>query len=208
MEVAVSFLKNKLGIEKTIEKINQSKADYLHVDLMDGIFVKEKNYPDETIHDYLKKSKKALDIHLMIDSPINYLEKLISLNPKTIYIHLESKNLKECLNILEKNHIRKGIAINPDTDITKIIPYLPLIDVVLVMSVYPGVGGQTFLDKNLSKLEELKKYQEKYPFLINIDGGINNLTITKVKYYVNMVVSGSYVCLSDNYDAQINSLRG
>ena len=175
---------------------------------MDGIFVKEKNYPDKTIHDYLKKSKKALDIHLMIDNPLNYLEKLISLNPKTIYIHLESKNLKECLNILEKNHIRKGIAINPDTDITKIIPYLPLIDVVLVMSVYPGAGGQTFLDKTLSKLEELKKYQEKYSFLINIDGGINNLTITKVKYYVNMVVSGSYVCLSDNYDAQINSLRG
>ena len=208
MKVAVSYLKSTLSAEKTIEKITETSADYIHVDLMDGLFVPKKNNDLEYYINLLQNQTKPLDIHLMMIDPIESIKKLQILQPTTITVHLEIPKLKESLELLDTFKIGKGIAVNPETDIEKITPYLKEINEVLLMSVHPGAGGQTFMPSVVPKITWLKNYRKTHnlQFTIVVDGGINDQTISAIKD-VDLVISGSFICESDDYEQQITKLR-
>lgn len=206
MKVSVSFIKSNYKEEETIKKINESIADYLHIDIMDGVFVDIKNYDFTTISYYVNNITKPLDVHLMVSDVDKYVKEYVLLKPEYITIHYEAtNNLKEIIDYIHANNIKAGLAINPDTLVDDIIPFLNDIDLVLVMSVYPGAGGQKFIMDVINKINKLKELQKDYNYIINVDGGVNEDTIK----YVNsdMVVSGSYVCCSTNFDEKINKLK-
>ncbi len=208
MEIAVSFLKSKYDLQDTLRSIDSTSAHYIHVDLMDGEFVKEKTNTLEIIAS-LKKCRKPLEVHLMMNdiSLLEILPSIYDLKPKYIIIHAEIKDPKFFISDIKKHGISVGIAINPDTLVSNISDYIKYVDEVLVMSVYPGLGGQKFIEKTTAKLASLKELQKENNFIITVDGGINNETISKVDNLTDRVISGSYVCLSDDFESKIKSLR-
>lgn len=208
MEIAVSFLKSKYDLNDTLKEIDNTSANYIHVDLMDGKFVKEKTDTEKIIAS-LKKCSKPLEVHLMMNdiSLLEILPSIYELKPKYIIVHAEIKDLKFFISDIKNHGIGVGIAINPDTLVSSISCYIKDVDEVLVMSVYPGLGGQSFLDKTIDKLSSLKELQKDNNFIIAVDGGINDKTINKVKELANRVISGSYICLSDDFESKIESLR-
>lgn len=203
--IAVSYLKSKFSKSDTIKKINDSSANLIHVDLMDGLYVKENNFTLEEVMADLKNTTKLLDIHLMVNDPFKYLEKLIKLNVWCITFHLDSTdNPLKVINFLKEKNIKVGIAINPLDNIEIIADYLDKIDYVLIMSVNPGYGGQKFIPDVLSKVNYLKNKN----ILIGIDGGINAESIKLLKNYkIDNIVSGSFICMHDDYEKQISILK-
>ena len=208
MEIAVSFLKSKFALNDAIRKINNTSANYTHFDLMDGEFVKEKTDTEKIINS-LKVAKKPLEVHLMMNdaSLHNILPSIYELKPKYIIVHAEINDLEFFISDIKNHGIGVGLAINPDTLVSSISDYIKDVDEVLVMSVYPGLGGQKFIEETTTKLASLKELQKENNFIIAVDGGINNETISKVDSLVNRVISGSYVCLSDDFESKIESLR-
>lgn len=204
MLIAGSFLKIQNDQEK-IKNLNDS-VDYIHFDIMDGKFTTNKTLPiTEMITNTITKPK---DIHLMVEDVKSYIDEVLPLNPHNITFHIEVQtNHKQLINYLKKLNIKIGLAINPETEIEKIIPYLSDIDLVLVMSVHPGKGGQPFIDIT-DKIDKLIDYRQKnnLKFLIEVDGGINNKTIKIVKN-VDIAVVGSYITDSDNYHIQVQKLK-
>ena len=205
MKVAVSFIKSKYNEKETIDMINQTSCDFLHVDIMDGLFTQNKNYDFEDIELLLKDNHKPLDIHLMCINPLKYIEEYIKLKPYNISFHIEAvHNPEKLIDYLHDNNIKCGLAINPDTDLKTIIPYLDKIDNVLVMSVYPGKGGQKFMMDVVEKVGELSLLKNN--FTIEVDGGINNETRLFVSN-ADIVVSGSYICESPDFEERISKLK-
>ena len=206
MKVSVSFITSLYGEQETIKRINESSADYIHVDIMDGKFVPVKNYDFTTISYLLYGINKGFDVHLMVENPMEEIKKYVLLRPEFITFHIEATdNPEELIDFIHTRRIKAGLAINPDTPIDKIVPYLNDVDLVLVMSVNPGYGGQKFLKKTIKKINELNTYKEKYKFLVSVDGGITNKTVKDIN--TDIIVSGAYVCTKKDYDKQINSLR-
>lgn len=209
MKLSVSYLKNKKGIEETLQELEKSSCDYIHVDLMDGKFAGVKNYEIESILSLFRYLKKPLDIHLMVEDPDGEIESLAILNPKYITVHGELPDVKKYISKIKGLGIRAGVAINPETNLEDLEPFLDNIDLVLVMSVPPGSGGQAFLSESVEKLKrlcEMRKDKDHY-FSISVDGGINEDTYALVKPYVDIVVSGSFICMADNIEDQIALLR-
>lgn len=209
MKISVSYLKSLYSKEKTIKLLENTSCDYIHVDLMDGGFVSQKNFNISEVLELLKDNKKALDIHLMTFDPILYINDLKVLKPEYITFHLEAtKDIIKTIAAIKNSGIKVGLSIKPSTDILELIPYLSMIDLVLLMSVEPGLGGQTFLPLTKSRLDELIKIRNanNLNFLISVDGGINNETIKNVRES-DIVISGSYVCMKPNFDEQIKELR-
>lgn len=205
MKVAVSFIKSKYNEKETIKLIDKTDADYLHLDIMDGKFVEHKNYTFREIEKLVQNTSKKLDVHLMCENPSKFIKDYALLNTECITFHLEA--IKDPESIIEEIHsygIKCGISIKPSTKVESLKPYLNRIEQVLVMSVEPGKGGQSFQMEAIDKINSLKELNLN--FIINVDGGINEETISYVKN-ADMVVSGSYVCLSDDYQSQINKLR-
>ena len=207
MKIVVSYISSLFSVKKTINMINETSANGIHVDLMDGKYVGNLNF-DENLFEVLKEAKLPLDVHAMVLDPENYLDKIIALKPDCVYIH--AKTTKEIKTIFEKlriNGIKRGLAINPEEDITLYEELYSDVDRILVMSVNPGKGGQSFLENTPFKLEELSKLKEQYNFSIYVDGGINDDTIKFVSKYADGVVSGSFICKSEDYENQIEKLR-
>lgn len=203
--ISVSYLKSKYEKNITINKINESSADLVHVDLMDGLYVQNKNFTILDLIDDLSKITKPIAIHLMVENPEKYLDTLIKFKIEIITFHLDSTTKPlEIIKKLKENNIKVGIAVNPDEDISILNNYINLIDYVLIMSVYPGKGGQKFIPDVLEKVKLL----ENKNILIGIDGGINEESINYLKNYkIDIIISGSYICMSDNYNENIEKLR-
>lgn len=208
MKLAVSFLKTPYTKEETIAKIEQTSADFIHVDLTDGLFVEDNNFSWEEMWILLKNRKKPLDIHLMTLDVEHHIKNARSLKPESISFQWEAtKDIKECIELIKEHGIKCGIAMSPSTAVEEFIPYLEKIDYILVLSVEPGRGGQKFIPETIDKLKELKKYQDQHQFLIEVDGGINAKTIELVKDYADILVSGSYICESNDFEERVQFLK-
>lgn len=201
--IAVSFLKSKFNKEDTIKKIDESTASLIHVDLMDGIYVKNNNLLD--CLNGLKNTKKPLDVHLMVSNPLSFIDEVANLNTEIITFHLDSNdNPIEVIKKIKSYNIKIGIALNPKDNVSILDNYYELIDYVLIMSVVPGLGGQEFIPSTIEKIDFL----QNKGILLGIDGGINDQTIKYLKKYkIDIIVSGSYVCMSDDFNKQIESLK-
>lgn len=206
MKVSVSVLKEYDRLINAVKKVNDSSADYIHIDVMDGIFVDNKKFPLEVVKDVKSISKKPLDVHMMVESEQLIKDYASTLLPYYITFHVEILKNSSIIDYIKNLGVKVGIAINPETDYKKLIPYLNIIDLVLIMSVKPGEGGQKFIQEVLEKVKEIRKINSDIE--ISIDGGINDCTIKLAKEAgCTMAVSGSYVTNSDNYNEKIKSLK-
>lgn len=205
LKVSVSFIKNKYNNEKkTIEEINYTSADYIHVDIMDGKFVENKNYDINEVSLFLRENVKPLDVHLMCYDLEKYIVEYADLMPEFITFHLEATNkVDEIIDMIHSYGIKCGISIKPNTSVKELFPYLDKIELVLIMSVEPGMGGQKFMPIAIDKINELRKINKNV--IISVDGGINDETVKLVNS--DMVVSGSYVCMSEDFEEKINKLK-
>ena len=209
MEVSVSFLSSN-NPAKDIKLLNDTDCDFIHVDIMDGKFVKNKTMPFREMRKISKYTDKRLDVHLMVSNPMSYIKKYAKLNTESITIHVEiNEDINKLIQAIKSYSIKVGLAIKPNTNVRDLVPYLPYINMILVMSVEPGMGGQSFIEGTDKKIEEVRKLLDSYDLndiKISVDGGINGETI-KYCSLCDRVVSGSYIISSDNFSERIDTLR-
>lgn len=211
MLVSASFLSSK-DIPRFLTKLNDTDINYIHVDVMDGVYVKNKTMPFREMRHISDYTSKRLDVHLMVKNPLKYISDYASLNTEYITIHKDIEDdLLTCLKEIKSYYIKTGIALKEEDEIKDIIPYLPYIDLLLIMSVTPGAGGQGFQENSILKMKEVQvlkmEYSKDFSFIVSVDGGINADTIKKVNNYVDMVVSGSYLSSSTDLQEAIDTLR-
>ena len=200
-------------IGKEIKKIIDANADWLHLDIMDGNFVENISFGFPILNS-ISSCPIFKDVHLMINNPAKYIDRFIDSGADLITFHYESlkykKDIKELIEIIHNAGLACGISIKPNTPVDVLLPFLKDLDLVLIMSVEPGFGGQKFMDNSLSKIHQLRSIidQKEYECLIEVDGGINEETAKLVKDAgVDVIVAGSYVFKSDNIRKAINTLR-
>lgn len=204
MKIAVSILKSKYDEEETIDRLNSTSADYLHLDIMDGNFVKQITKEFK----YIDKCNKKIQVHLMVSKPLEYINKYNSPNVDSIIIQTEiNEDIKEVLKYIRRLGKRAGLAINPETDIKELIPYVDMLDDILVLTVYPGIGGQKMIKEVTNKIDYLVnlRKEKNLNFLITVDGGVNDETINFVNK-TDIAVVGSFICMSDDFNTQIDKL--
>ncbi len=196
-KISVSILASKEPT-RDIQRINVSTADFIHVDVGDGKFVENKHNPYRLLDRLSKKYNKRLDVHLMELKPKKNIHKYATLNTEYITIHVELGDVSSYIDQIKKYGIKVGLAINPDTDISTLKPYLDRIDLILIMSVYPGYGGQKFIPETTKRILKIKKMivSEKRNIKITIDGGVNDET-SKELDFADILVSGSYALAGD-----------
>lgn len=206
MKISVSILSEKDNYKSAVLKLNETNSDYLHLDIMDGSFTEKSSFSFFESKDINDLSNKKLDVHIMSNNLDLILDDYISLKPEYITIHSEIENIQKYIDKIKQNNIKVGIALNPETDINILDSYLEKIDLILIMSVVPGKGGQAFMMEVIPKLKKLKELKKDYGFVVEVDGGINNESINHVKNYVDIIVSGSYVTNYNDYQYAINTL--
>ena len=207
--LSVSILGIKENIKENIEKLDKLNIDFFHIDIMDGIFVPNKTWKYEEIKSYLSDTKKPKDVHLMVNNPKKYIKQYICLKPEIITFHYEATNNPlELIKYIQKYKIKAGISIKPNTKVEALKDILEYVDLVLVMSVEPGAGGQSYIENSTNKINELKDLKEKnkYNYLIEVDGGINDTTKEKAQN-ADILVVGSFIT-KGNYKEQIEKIQG
>ena len=207
MKIAASYLSIKENLKENINKLTNCDIDYPHMDVMDGMFVSNKTMNFDELKDVLNNNK-PLDIHLMVNDVKKYIDEYKVLKPEFITFHYENDyDIMSLVMYLKQNNIKVGLSIKPNTKVEVLIPYLPFIDLVLVMSVEPGAGGQKFIEESTGKIDKLIELRKNndYDYLIEVDGGINIDTIEKVKN-VDIAVIGNYIT-SGEYQERINNVK-
>lgn len=204
MEVSVSLLKES-NIDEAIEKLNTTNASYFHLDVMDGNFVSNTSYSVLQIKNMIKKCNKKIDAHFMVNNPLYYLDELKEEKIEYFTFHVELDNVESIINKIKSYNFKVGLSIKPNTDINVLNKYLDNIDLILIMSVEPGYGGQKFLPSTLSKLNNIRNLIGNRNIKLAVDGGINNDTI-KLLDDVDIVVVGSYITNNSDYQEQIDKL--
>ena len=180
----------------------------LHVDIMDGIFVLNKTWNIDEVKELLVNTKKKKDIHLMVNDVKKYIDDFKIIKPEYITFHYEAiDNIFDTIRYIKSLKIKVGLSIKPNTNIEDIKPYLKYLDLVLVMSVEPGKGGQTFIESSIDKIDYLynERINNKYQYLIEVDGGINDIT-SKLCNKADILVIGSFITNGD-YQEQINKIN-
>lgn len=215
VKIAPSLLSaNFACLKDEIDEIKKADADWIHYDVMDGHFVPNISFGYSILKDVSKVTDMFLDVHLMISDPLKYVDHFIDSGASLIVFHKEAmeneEDTKVLINHIKAKGIQAGISIKPATQVEEIIPYLSMLDVVLVMSVEPGFGGQSFKECALEKIKQLKELRDnfQYHYLIEVDGGINEATGKQCKDAgVDVMVAGSYIFNSDYYQERIESLK-
>ncbi len=199
----------KLGNE--INDLKKANVDMLHYDVMDGHFVPNISFGYSILSNITAKTDMLLDVHLMISNPQKYVDEFIKAKASYITFHIETMHSdEEIMTLIDTIHqagVKVGMSIKPGTDVHVLDKYLPLLDLILVMSVEPGFGGQKFNPICLDKIKYLSLIQENYHYLIEVDGGINNQTIQLVREAgCNLFVAGSYIFNQEDYKKAVDSL--
>lgn len=212
IKIAPSILAADFGnLADDCEKIDKSNADWFHLDVMDGLFVPNISFGMPIVKSIRQMTKKPLDVHLMIVEPERYIDKFIEIGSDILTVHIEATSKMD--HIIDKiNHaqIKSGIAINPDTPISKLNDYISKVDLICLMGVHAGFGGQKFIEKTFDRLEELKNLinSKNSSALIEIDGGVNENNFKKLKNLgADVLVAGSYVFNSSDYNSAIDLLK-
>ena len=208
MKISASFLACK-NIFNAVKKISLTDVDYIHVDVVDNNFVKGRKIPLHKLTKIYKYTSKRLDVHLMVEDPSKYIPLYAELNTEFITFHVEvDQDIEECLKLIHSYSIKAGLAIKPNTKVSELVPYLPFIDLVLVMSVEPGKGGQEFIKESSSKIEEVRALLDAYNSnaVINVDGGVNDKS-RELCSKCDIVTAGSYIVRSDDFQEKVTSLR-
>ena len=196
------------NLQNEIQKVTAAGADWIHVDVMDGNFVPNITIGIPVVESLKKVAKIPLDVHLMIDQPEKYIADFIKAGSDYLTIHIEStKQVEVCLRQIRKLGAKAGITLRPKTSIESLAPFLALVDLVLVMTVEPGFGGQSFMLDQVEKIKWLAEYREKKSlnYLIEVDGGVNEKTVQSLKL-ADVLVAGSYIFKND-YKTAIDTLR-
>lgn len=205
MKISSSILSSEDRIT-AIKKLNKTTTDFIHFDIMDNKFVPNQAFSIKEIKEYTNVCNKKIDAHFMVEDPLYYLEKIKGIKLNNFTFHIEVDNVDKIINEIKKHNYKVGLAIKPKTDLNLLDKYLDDIDLILVMSVEPGFGGQKFIDNTTSRIKDIRKKIKNKNILIEVDGGINNETIKLVD--VDIAVAGSYITNYENYQQQINLLKG
>ena len=198
------------NMQDTIKLIDQSKAEYIHFDVMDGDFVPNLTFGPQFISNVRQYSKKTFDVHLMVNRVGKFLDNYIKAGSDIITFHLEiEENINELISKIKINNIKCGIAIKPATPWEDLKPYLDDIDQIIIMTVEPGFGGQKFMDDQLLKITQLRKYisDNKFHVDLEVDGGVNYETGKNcVDAGANILVAGSFLFNQENLTQASNQL--
>lgn len=197
---------NQLATE--IESVKS--ADFLHLDVMDGHFVPNISFGAHVLSGLKKISKVPLDTHLMLSNPLDYIDQFVEIGSSYITVHVEANKVQESINRIKASGIKAGITLKPKTKVETLYPYLDQVDLVLIMSVEPGFGGQKFMVDQLEKVKTLVELRKTYGYhyMIEIDGGINGDTAKLAKAAgVDIAVVGSFIFNAKDREAVIGSLR-
>ena len=199
------------NMEKIIKDFDQSDANYIHLDVMDGDFVPNLTFGPKFISDIRKHTNKTFDVHLMINRVDKFLQDYIDAGSDIITFHIEiDEDIERNLQYIKSKGLKTGLAIKPNTDWNTITPFVHLIDQALVMTVEPGFGGQSFMNNQLLKVEEIKKLsqEKKLTLDIGVDGGVDNITGPLcINAGANVLIAGSYLFKQENLINATNELN-
>jgi ribulose-phosphate 3-epimerase len=210
--IAPSILSADFGnLQRDIEMINNSEADWIHVDVMDGVFVPNISFGFPVTEVAFRHATKPLDMHLMIVEPDKYLKRFKDAGAASITVHVEAcPHLNRTVQAIKELGCKAGVALNPHTPVVMVEDIIKYVDLVLIMSVNPGFGGQHFIENTYKKIADLKKLAELYnPGLyIEVDGGVDATNVGKlVTAGANVFVAGSSVFAADNPSDMISTLK-